>query len=606
MGQITLQSTHILTSLSSVRSFFQPYYHPKPKELVELENWNKEHPIIPDRIYQIPEHYVQPKIYIDSKGKGAKNFVRGDKPELKILEGNPKHDESVDLEKLFESGEYPRDYGTVWFNQISKRLEVLAYLEKGTSQHYQSRNQNNRRKLKSRIQPKVDPKEIPMDRTHLIPVGYHGSESDNRLMVLWDRKDNQVTFNNFEDGMKNTQSDIYWYTGITRKPYGLEWHYKVVDAESGEILGELFTEMGSRSNPIDTNWNYGDGVYIPMDYESETNSEDEENTNVEYQFDPELEKEYLLKTKAKANLEFVVGINKAGEPVKLDLSKCPHLLVAGGTGSGKSVGVNSWVQQMMAHNTPFNVQFLAIDPKFVEFSAYKDNPYFPIDPVTDMEDALALLAWVCEVMDKRYRMLETAGVKNIGSYNKKIAKNVEWARENGLFHLNDIVFIVDEFSDLRDVAGDKVDDYIKRIGQKARACGIHLILTTQRPSADVVSGVIKINIPARICFSVPTSGNSRIILNDREGGEKLLGRGDLLLLDTANKGPEPIRCQSLYFDDDELKSQLEWYKNHYPKVNKIPYKREMINWKLAEWGPDVNEDTPEEERHIVVKKRKAG
>ena len=137
------------------------------------------------------------------------------------MEGNPKHDESVDLEKLFESGEYPRDYGTVWFNQTSKRLEVLAYLEKGTSQHYQSRNQNNRRKLKSRIQPKVDPKEIPMDRTHLIPVGYHGSESDNRLMVLWDRKDNQVTFNNFEDGMKNTQSDIYWYTGITRKPYGL-------------------------------------------------------------------------------------------------------------------------------------------------------------------------------------------------------------------------------------------------------------------------------------------------------------------------------------------------------------------------------------------------
>ena len=327
---------------------------------------------------------------------------------------------------------------------------------------------------------------------------------------------------------------------------------------------------------------------------------------MEYQFDPELEKEYLLKTKAKANLEFVVGIDKAGEPVKLDLSKCPHLLVAGSTGSGKSVGVNSWVQQIMAHNTPFNVQFLAIDPKFVEFSAYTDNPYFPIDPVTDMEDALALLAWVCEVMDKRYRMLQTAGVKNIGSYNKKIAKNVEWARENSLFHLNDIVFIVDEFSDLRDVAGDKVDDYIKRIGQKARACGIYLILTTQRPSADVVNGVIKINIPARVCFSVPTPGNSRIVLNEREGGEKLLGRGDLLLLDTANKGPEPIRCQSLYFDDDELKSQLEWYKNHYPKVNKIPYKREMINWKLAEWGPDVNEDTPEEERHIVVKKRKAG
>lgn len=242
-------------------------------------------------------------------------------------------------------------------------------------------------------------------------------------------------------------------------------------------------------------------------------------------------------------LTVVLGKDIAGEPVVADLAKMPHLLVAGTTGSGKSVGVNAMILSMLYKAQPEDVRFIMIDPKMLELSVYEGIPHLLTEVVTDMKDAANALRWCVNEMERRYKLMSALGVRNLAGYNEKIAEadrmmrpipDPYWkpgdsmdAQHPVLKKEPYIVVLVDEFADLMMTVGKKVEELIARLAQKARAAGIHLVLATQRPSVDVITGLIKANIPTRIAFTVSSKIDSRTIL-DQAGAESLLGMGDML------------------------------------------------------------------------------
>lgn len=267
----------------------------------------------------------------------------------------------------------------------------------------------------------------------------------------------------------------------------------------------------------------------------------------------------------KAILPMALGKDISGEPVVVDMAKMPHLLVAGQTGGGKSVGVNTMILSLLFKLTPEQVRFIMIDPKVVELSIYNDIPHLLTPVVTDMKKAANALRWAVEEMERRYLLVSHLQVRNIEGYNSKIdqatAMNLPipdptWRPGDSmdklpppLQKLSYIVLIVDEFADLMMSAGKEVEEYIMRIAQKARAVGIHLILATQRPSTDVITGVIKANIPSRIAFTVASQIDSRTIL-DVGGAEALLGRGDMLYSGAGS--PDIIRVHGAFMSDEEV------------------------------------------------------
>ncbi len=246
--------------------------------------------------------------------------------------------------------------------------------------------------------------------------------------------------------------------------------------------------------------------------------------------------------KIKKGLLVTLGKDIAGRTINADLTKMPHLLVAGSTGSGKSVCINSIIISLLMHYRPDEVKLILVDPKQVELSNYNGIPHLHVPVVTDPKKAAVALQKVVTEMDKRYHVLADAGVKNIADYNKK-------AEREHTDKMSYWVVIVDEMADLMIVAKKEVEDSIMRITQLARAAGIHLIVATQRPSTDVITGVIKTNIPSRIAFSVASYIDSRTIL-DAPGAEKLLGKGDMLYLPMGD--PYPTRIQGCYISDDEI------------------------------------------------------
>ncbi|HGO5814216.1 TPA: DNA translocase FtsK [Mannheimia haemolytica] len=266
-----------------------------------------------------------------------------------------------------------------------------------------------------------------------------------------------------------------------------------------------------------------------------------------------------------ATLPMALGKDISGEPVVVDMAKMPHLLVAGQTGGGKSVGVNTMILSLLFKLTPEQVRFIMIDPKVVELSIYNDIPHLLTPVVTDMKKAANALRWAVEEMERRYLLVSHLQVRNIEGYNAKIdqaaAMNLPipdptWRPGDSmdklpppLQKLSYIVLIVDEFADLMMSAGKEVEEYIMRIAQKARAVGIHLILATQRPSTDVITGVIKANIPSRIAFTVASQIDSRTIL-DSGGAEALLGRGDMLYSGAGS--PDIIRVHGAFMKDEEV------------------------------------------------------
>jgi S-DNA-T family DNA segregation ATPase FtsK/SpoIIIE len=262
-----------------------------------------------------------------------------------------------------------------------------------------------------------------------------------------------------------------------------------------------------------------------------------------------------------SSLTVALGKDIAGKPVVADLAKMPHLLVAGTTGSGKSVGINATILSLLYKSDPADVRLILIDPKMLEMSVYEGIPHLLAPVVTDMRQAGHALNWAVNEMERRYKLMSKLGVRNLAGYNNKILEadkreehipnpfSIMPDNPEPLEKLPTIVIIIDELADLMMVVGKKVEELIARIAQKARAAGIHLILATQRPSVDVITGLIKANIPTRIAFQVSSKIDSRTIL-DQMGAEALLGMGDMLYMPPGTG--LPVRVHGAFVSDEEV------------------------------------------------------
>ncbi|MDB2592454.1 DNA translocase FtsK 4TM domain-containing protein [Gammaproteobacteria bacterium] len=281
---------------------------------------------------------------------------------------------------------------------------------------------------------------------------------------------------------------------------------------------------------------------------------------------------HILKNKilsqTSASLPLVLGLDISGKPAIADLAKMPHLLVAGTTGSGKSVGINTMLMSLLNQHTPHTLKLILIDPKQLELSVYDGISHLLCPVITDMKDASVSLNWCIAEMERRYGVMAKIGVRNFEGYNEKITRSTSpihvATKDNPdgkkpLQKLPFIVVVVDEFADLVMVEGKKIETLIARIAQKARAAGIHLILATQRPSVDVITGLIKANIPSRIAFQVSSRIDSRTIL-DQQGAEQLLGAGDMLYLPPGSGVPQ--RVHGAYIGDDEVHRVIKLVKSY--------------------------------------------
>jgi S-DNA-T family DNA segregation ATPase FtsK/SpoIIIE len=261
---------------------------------------------------------------------------------------------------------------------------------------------------------------------------------------------------------------------------------------------------------------------------------------------------------------------RGGSPVVTDLAKMPHLLVAGTTGSGKSVALNAMILSILYKAEPRDVRLIMVDPKMLELSTYQDIPHLLAPVVTDMKQAANALAWCMGEVERRYRLMSWIGVRNLSGYNHKVAEaeksgsplmdpdTLETEEQQPLEKLPYIVIIIDELADLMMVTGKKVEELIARLAQKARAAGVHLIVATQRPSVDVITGLIKANIPTRIAFQVSSKVDSRTIL-DQHGAESLIGQGDMLYLPPGSGMCQ--RVHGAYVADQEVHKVVEYLKS---------------------------------------------
>ena len=260
---------------------------------------------------------------------------------------------------------------------------------------------------------------------------------------------------------------------------------------------------------------------------------------------------------SKATLPMTLGKDISGKGLTVDLAKMPHLLVAGTTGSGKSVGINVMILSLLLKRTPEQLKLILIDPKMLELAVYADIPHLLTPVVTDMNDAATALRWSVAEMERRYKLMAEVGVRNIANYNEKLKTLTPEEGQEAPKPMPHIVIVADEFADMFMVVGKKIEQLIARLAQKARAAGIHLILATQRPSVDVVTGLIKANIPSRISFHVSSKIDSRTVL-DQQGAEQLLGHGDMLYLPSGSSAP--TRVHGAYVSDDEVHSIVSMVK----------------------------------------------
>ena len=265
----------------------------------------------------------------------------------------------------------------------------------------------------------------------------------------------------------------------------------------------------------------------------------------------------------KSNLAFALGKDVAGEEIITDIAKMPHVLIAGATGSGKSVCINTLISSLIYKSKPSQVKLVMIDPKIVELSVYNGIPHLLIPVVTDPKKAAGALAWAVQEMENRYATFAKKGVRDLKGYNEVVEK------EDGAGKLPQIVIIIDELADLMMVAKNDVEDAICRLAQKARAAGMHLVIATQRPSVDVITGLIKANIPSRIAFAVSSQVDSRTIL-DMVGAEKLLGKGDMLFYPAG--AAKPTRVQGAFVSDGEVEKIVDFLKAN----GEVKYNEDII------------------------------
>ena len=324
--------------------------------------------------------------------------------------------------------------------------------------------------------------------------------------------------------------------------------------------------------------------------------------------------------KSSSPLSMALGHDIAGKPIVVDLAKMPHLLVAGTTGSGKSVGLNAMLLSLLFKSDPEAVRLIMIDPKILELSVYEGIPHLLTPVITDMTDASNGLRWCVAEMDRRYKLMSEMGVRGLSAFNQKVAEAnsagtplldpFQEDEEVLLEELPSIVVVVDEFADMMMIVGKKVEHLIARIAQKARAAGIHLILATQRPSVDVITGLIKANVPSRIAFQVSSKIDSRTIL-DQGGAEQLLGAGDMLYMPAGQGVPE--RVHGAFVGDDEVHRVVDsWKKKSEPNY------LDEITSELQETGPipgwsdldnsdlsDENDELYDEAVAFVIESRRA-
>lgn len=334
-----------------------------------------------------------------------------------------------------------------------------------------------------------------------------------------------------------------------------------------------------------------------------------------------------LYEKSRSPLTFALGHDISGQPVIADLAKMPHLLVAGTTGSGKSVGVNSMLVSILYKASPEEVRLLLVDPKMLELSVYEGIPHLLAPVITDMKDAATGLRWCVGEMERRYKLMAALGVRNLAGYNKKVSDAIKagepiadpvWQPDEAgigvqeaplLERLPFIVVVIDEFADMMMIVGKKVEQLIARIAQKARAAGIHMVLATQRPSVDVITGLIKANVPTRIAFQVSSKIDSRTIL-DQGGAEQLLGHGDMLYLPPGTS--LSVRVHGAFVDDHEVHAVVaDWKKRGEPNYLDAIFSEAtdavMVPGFSEEGGDSDNESDPlyDEAVAFITETRKA-
>jgi DNA segregation ATPase FtsK/SpoIIIE, S-DNA-T family len=292
--------------------------------------------------------------------------------------------------------------------------------------------------------------------------------------------------------------------------------------------------------------------------------------------------------KAAAPLKVGLGMDISGKPILMDLREMPHLLLAGATGTGKSCCINAMIASVLVTSPPHEVRMLMVDPKYVELSHFNGIPHLLAPVITDPKKAAGALAWVVREMEMRYQLLSRAGVKNIVAYRAALKEGLEKEKdekgERQFPHLPYILVLIDELADLMMVASTEVEDSIARIAQMARAVGIHLVVATQRPSVDVVTGMIKANMPSRIAFTVASQADSRVIL-DVGGAEKLVGHGDMLFLPAGSS--KAIRVQGSYIAEREIAAIVGFIK----RQRQADYQEEI----LEDAGRGKREQTRDDE-----------
>ncbi|KKR76687.1 MAG: cell division FtsK/SpoIIIE [Candidatus Levybacteria bacterium GW2011_GWA2_40_8] len=300
--------------------------------------------------------------------------------------------------------------------------------------------------------------------------------------------------------------------------------------------------------------------------------------------------------KSKSKLTISMGLDVSGNPIVADVSKMPHVLIAGTTGSGKSVMINSVIASLLFRASPEELKFILIDPKRVELTGYNGIPHLMTPVIVDTDKILSALRWAMKTMDERYKIFAEKGVRNIEAFNEMA----------GFQSLPYIVIIVDELADLMAYAPVEVEDAIARLAQMARATGIHLIVSTQRPSVDVITGLIKANIPARIAFNVSSMIDSRVIL-DTPGAEKLLGRGDMLYIPPDQA--KPSRIQGAFVSDKEIKKLVDFLREKRPEVEYTSEITEMTSGRRGVGpggiGPNISDPKFEQAVRIVIEYDKA-
>ena len=307
---------------------------------------------------------------------------------------------------------------------------------------------------------------------------------------------------------------------------------------------------------------------------------------------------------SKSPLTLALGKDIAGEPFVADLAEMPHLLVAGTTGAGKSVQINSMILSLLYKSPPEQVRLILIDPKVVELAPFDNLPHLLAPVVTDMHEVPTVLRWCVEEMESRYRLMARLGVRNLAGLNEAIANGAEdpeaAEEDEPLKPLPMLVVVVDELADLMAVAGKKVEQLIARLAQKARAAGIHLLLATQRPSVDVITGLIKANIPSRIGFQVSSKIDSRTIL-DQAGAEALLGKGDMLYLPGGK--PTPERVHGAFVSDEEVRKVTEHIRKNNPATEPVDFE-DNSGLELGENGDSGERDDLFEQAVEVIRDKK--